>query len=301
MDRYVAMQCFCRVVEVGSLTGAAKQLGLSNAVVTKYVKFLEAWTQARLLARTSRALQVTPAGRSFYEYCARVLADTEVTLATVRDGERALAGRLVVSMPVSLSLAYLHDHVHAFHRRHPAIELEVRLDDQDADLVREGIDVALRAHASLEDSSLVAIPLVALDRVVCAAPAYWREHGRPEAPAELSRMNCLVYLLSRDADTWRFDGPDGPVIVRVHGTFAANNSLMIVDALKRGLGVGLVPRVIVEADLADGTLEAALTGYSTESRTLHAVYPSRRHVPERARALVEFLRRRLARPALRAE
>jgi DNA-binding transcriptional LysR family regulator len=300
MDRYVAMQCYCRVVEAGSLAGAAKQLGLSNAVVTKYVKFLEAWTQARLLARTSRSLQVTPAGRSFYDYCTRVLADTEATLASVRGAEGALAGRLVVAMPVSLSLAYLHDHVHAFQRRHPAIELEVRLDDRDTDLVREGVDVALRAHASLEDSSLVAVPLVTFDRVVCAAPDYWHRHGKPAAPADLERMNCLVYVLGRDAGTWRFDGPDGPAVVRVRGTFAANNSLLIVDALRRGLGVGLVPRVIVEADLADGTLEPALAGYATESRTLHAVYPSRRHVPERARAFVEFLRGRLRRPALAA-
>jgi DNA-binding transcriptional LysR family regulator len=299
MDRYVAMQCYCRVVEAGSLAAAAKQLGVSNAVVTKYVKFLEGWTQARLLARTSRSLQVTPAGRAFYDYCSRVLADTEATLASLRGAEGALAGRLVVAMPVSLSLAWLHDHVHAFQRRHPAIEMEVRLDDRDTDLVREGVDVALRAHAALEDSSLVAVTLASLQRVVCAAPAYWERHGKPSVPADLERLNCLVYSLGRDARTWRFEGPHGASVVRVRGTFAANNSLLIADAMRRGLGVGLVPRVLVEGDLADGRLEAALPTYATEARSLYAVYPSRRHAPERARAFVEFLRDRLRGPERR--
>lgn len=298
MDRYVAMECFRRIVEAGSLAAAAKQLGLSSAVVTKYVKFLEGWTQARLLARTSRSLQVTSAGRTFFDYCTRVLADTETMLADVRGAEGALSGRIVVAMPVSLSLAWLHDHAHAFQRHHPAIELELRLDDRDTDLVREGIDVALRAHSSLEDSGLVAVPLAKLERVVCAAPSYWRAHGRAVVPADLERMNCLVYVLGRDAASWRFDGPQGPSTVRVRGTFAANNSLMIVDALRRGLGVGLVPRVMVESELADGRLQAALTEYTVEARTLHAVYPSRHHVPARARAFVEFLRSSLARPAL---
>lgn len=297
LDRYVAMQCYCRVVEAGSLAAAAQQLAVSNAVVTKYVKQLEAWTQARLLARTTRSLQVTPAGREFYDYCRRVLEDTDRTLAEMRDAGTALRGRLVVAMPVSLSLAWLHEHVHAFLDRHPAIELELRLDDRDTDLVREGIDVALRAHASLEDSSHVAVPLAAIPRTVCAAPSYWRAHGKPAVPADLERMNCLGYLLGHDAGAWRFEGAGGVHTVRVRGTFAANNSLLIVDALRRGLGVGLVPRVIVEQELADGRLESALDDYATESRRLHAVYASREHVPARARAFVEFLRGRLRAPA----
>lgn len=293
MDRYVAMQCYVRVVEAGSLAAAAQQLALSNAVVTKYVKFLESWTQARLLARTTRALQVTPAGREFYEYCRRVLEDTDRTLASLQEAGDALRGRLVVAMPVSLSLAWLHDHVHTFQQRHPAVELEVRLDDRDADLVREGIDVALRAHAALDDSSHVAVPLCTITRVVCAAPSYWRAHGTPTVPADLERLNCLTYVLGRDAGAWRFAGAGGTHTVRVHGTFGANNSLLIVDALRRGLGVGLVPRVLVAAELAAGRLEAALESYATEDRRLYAVYASREHVPARARAFVDFLRSRL--------
>lgn len=296
MDRYVAMQCFARVVEAGSLAAAAQQLGVSNAAVTKYVKFLEAWTQSRLLSRTSRSFHVTPAGREFHAYCVRVLADTERMLADIREAGDALRGHLVVSAPVSLSLAWLHEHVHAFQQRHPAIELEMRLDDRDVDLVREGVDVALRAHADLEDSSLVAVPLRSLERVVCAAPSYWRIHGKPGTPADLERMNCLAYLLGRDAGTWRFQGAEGAVTVRVRGTFSANNSLLIVDALRRGIGVGLVPRVIVQSELADGSLEPALGDYPTESRRLYAVYASREHVPARVRGFVEFLRGRLRDP-----
>lgn len=297
MDRYVAMQCFCRVVEAGSFAGAAKSLGWSNAVVTKYVQFLESWTQTRLLARTTRAMRVTPAGERFYDYCRRVLADTEATLDAVREPDAALDGRLVVAAPVSLSLSYLHDHLHAFRRRHPAIVLEVRLDDRDTDLVRDGVDVALRGRASLDDSGLVALPLCRLQRVLCASPAYFSKRPRPAHPRDLEHLDCLVYTLGSDANAWRLEDASGEAhTVRVDGTFRANNTLLIVDALRRGLGVGLVPRATVQRELADGTLVTLLDGCTAEPRTLYAVYPSRRHLPERARALVEFLKDRLRDP-----
>jgi DNA-binding transcriptional LysR family regulator len=291
------MQCFCRVIESGSFAGAAKSLGWSNAVVTKYVQFLESWTQTRLLARTTRAMRVTPAGERFYEYCRRVLADTEATLESVRGPGTAVDGRLVVAAPVSLSLTFLHDHLHAFRRRHPAVVLEVRLDDRDTDLVRDGVDVALRGRAALDDSGLVAVPLAALERVVCASPTYLATRPRPTHPRDLAHLDCLVYTLASDASTWQFEHPSGEVHpVKVDGTFRANNTLMVVDALRRGLGVGLVPRATVERELADGSLVTLLDGYTAPPRTLYAVYPSRRHLPERARALVEFLKERLREP-----
>lgn len=294
MDTQQALHCFCRVVETGSLAAAARDLDLSPSVVTKTVQSLEDWTASRLLARTTRRMQLTEAGERFYAYARRVLADTEQTLASIRAARGEVSGRLVIASPVSLTIAFLAEHLHAFQAEHPAVELELRLSDRPVDLVREGVDIALRGQAQLDDSSLVATPLMVMQRTLVAAPAYWQRHGKPVHPSELARLNCLPYLLGSDALRWQFDGPDGRHHVDVRGSFRADNSLLLVDALLRGVGVGLVPTVMMAAPLADGRLEAALTDYRTEPRSVHAVYVSREHLPEKVRSFVRFLKARLA-------
>jgi len=258
MERHQALLSFCRVVETGGFAAAARDLDLSPSMVTKTIQQLEAWTGSRLLARTTRRMQLTEAGEQFYAYCRRVIEDTERTLGAIRAATGQPAGRLVLAVPVSLTLSYLKEHLHAFQAAHPAIELELRLSDRPVDLVRDGVDLALRGQAQLEDSSLVAVPLMTLERAVAASPAYWRHHGKPAAPLDLSAHNCLVYLLGSDATSWQFDGPDGPRTVEVRGSLRADSSLLLIDAMLRGVGVGLVPRVMMQAELAEGRLLTAL-------------------------------------------
>lgn len=292
MDRHLAMQCFCRVVETGSFAAAARDLDCSRSVVTKYVQYLEDWTQSRLIARTTRAMQLTQAGEQFYEYCKRVVRDTEDTLGAIRDAGATPTGRLVVAAPVSITLGWLGDLLHDFASEHPAIELEVRLSDHASDLVREGIDVALRGRGPLEDSSLVAVPLCSLERAVAAAPSFWKQHGLPAHPRDLQPRHCLPYLLGSDAFHWRFTGPDGVHSLMPAGRIRTDNSLLLLDAMRRGLGVGLVPTVLL--DKAGASLQRVLTEWRTEPRNLFAVYASRRYPPARTTALVRYLRRRLA-------
>lgn len=294
MDSREALRCFCRVVETGSLAAAARDLDLSPSVVTKTVQLLEEWAASRLLARTTRRMQLTEAGERFYAYARRVLADTEQTLAALRTGREAVGGRLVVAAPVSLTLAHLAAHLHAFQSAHPDVELELRLSDRPVDLLREGVDLAVRGRAQLDDSSLVAVPLMVMQRGVAAAPAYWNRHGRPAHPRELAGHHCLPYLGGSDALRWQFDGPDGRHVVEVHGRFRADNSLLLVDAMIRGIGVGLVPLPMMAGALADGRLEAVLPEHRVEPRGVWAVYPSREHLPEKVRAFVQFLKERLA-------
>ena len=294
MDRHLALQCFCRVVETGGFAAAARDLDYSPSMVTKYIQHLEEWTGSRLLARTTRRMQLTEAGERFYAYCRRVLDDTERTLGAIRTARGELSGRLVLAVPVSLTLAFLKDHLHAFQVAHPGIELELRLSDRPVDLVREGIDVALRGRAQLDDSSLIALPLMVIQRAVAAAPDYWRQHDKPEQPSGLAAHNCLPYLLGTDATCWHFDGPDGPQAVEIRGNFRADNSLVLIDAMVRGVGVGLVPRVMMRTEIAEGRLETALDDWRAEPRELFAVYPSREHLPERVSTLLRFLKGRLA-------
>jgi DNA-binding transcriptional LysR family regulator len=264
----------------------------SRSVVTKYVQYLEDWTRSRLLSRTTRSMQLTPAGEQFYAYCKRVVEDTDETLGALRDEGGKARGRLVVAAPVSLTLSWLGDHLHAFAAEHPAIELEVRLSDHTSDLVREGIDVALRGTGLLEDSSFVAMPLALFERVVVAGPGYWKRHGKPRHPRELRPQDCLPYLLGSDATRWRFFGPEGEHDVHVEGRIRTDNTLFLLDALRRGLGVGLVPAVMVRP--GGEPLEPALADWRVEPRNLYAVYPSRRYLPARTTALVRFLKSRLS-------
>ncbi|GCL63688.1 LysR family transcriptional regulator [Pseudaquabacterium pictum] len=298
MDRHHAMHCFCRVVETGSFAAAARDLDVTRSVVTRTIQELEAWTASRLLERTTRTMQLTEAGDRFYAYCRRVLQDTEQTLSAMRSARAGLAGRITVSTPVSLTLSFLSDHLLAFQAAHPALELDLRLSDKPVDLVREGVDLALRGRAALEDSSLVAVPLMTLPRLVCASPGYWQRHARPEHPQALVQHDCLSYVLGSDASRWEFDGPDGHHAVDVRGRLRSDNSLLLIDALRQGLGVGLVPEPMARRALAAGELELALGDYRAEPRTLYAVYPSRDHLPERVRALVRFLKERLPAPAV---
>lgn len=294
MDRHLALQCFCRVVETGGFAAAARDLDYAPSMVTKYVQYLETWTGSRLLARTTRRMQLTEAGERFYAYCRRVLDDTDETLGALRVAAGSLSGRLAVAVPVSLTLSFLKDPLHAFQAAHPGVELELRLSDRPVDLVRDGIDVALRGQVQLEDSSLVAVPLMTMERAVAASPDFWRRHGKPRQPSDLDGRHCLPYLLGSDSTRWQFDGPEGIQVVEPRGAFRADNSLLLVDAMRRGIGVGLVPRVMMKTELESGTLETTLDDWRTEARRLFAVYPSREHLPQRVRALVRHLQQALA-------
>jgi DNA-binding transcriptional LysR family regulator len=296
MDRHQSLQCFCRVVETGSFAAAARDLDVARSVVTRTIQELEAWTASRLLERTTRTMQMTEAGERFYAYCRRVLQDTEQTLSAMSSARGELSGRITVSTPVSLTLSFLNEHLLAFQAAHPAVELDLRLSDKPVDLVREGVDLALRGRAQLEDSSLVAVPLMTIHRVVCASPAYWARHGKPVHPAALTQHECLSYVLGSDASRWDFHGDDGHHSIEVRGRLRSDNSLLLIHALRKGLGVGLVPEAMARAALAAGELEVALADFRAEPRTLFAVYPSRDHLPERVRALVRHLKERLPAP-----
>ncbi len=292
MDRHQAILCFCRVVETGSFAAAARDMDCSRSVVTKYVQYLEGWTSSRLLSRTTRSMELTQAGNQFYSYCRRVVEDTNETISAIRDAGGRPRGRLVVAAPISLSLAWLGTHLQDFCECHPDVELEVRLSDRSSDLVREGIDVALRGTGHLHDASFIAVPLALMERSLVASPAFWRRHGKPNHPGEVDPRYCLPYLTGSDAFQWRFFGPGGEHTVNVGGRFRTDNSLMLLEAVKRGLGASLMLDILLarERDL----LEAAMPEYRAEPRSLYAVYPSRRYLPATTSALIQFLKSRLA-------
>jgi len=295
MDALTDIAVFVRVVERGSFTLAAGDLELSRAVVSKYLSRLEERLGARLLNRTTRRLSLTEAGAALFEASRGALERIEEAEAAIAHLQAQPRGRLRVSAPMSFGILHLGPALAEFARAHPAITLDVRLDDRFVNLVEEGIDVAVRIGA-LTDSSLIARKLATTRAVACASPAYLAESGEPETPEDLASHNCLVYSYLATANVWRFTAPDGREIpVAINGNLRINNGIVLAEAAVAGQGVLVSPSFYVAPLLRDGRLKRILAKYRLKELGIHAVYPQRDHVPPKVRAFVDFLAQRFGR------
>lgn len=288
MDKFAAMEVFVAVVEAGSFARASERLGVSTTTASRLVSALEAHLDARLLHRTTRRLNLTDAGRVYYQHCTSLLSDLAEAEAAVSADNRIASGLLRVSAPVSFGTRHLAAVLPQFRQQQPNVSLELSLNDRVVDLVEEGHDLAIRISGQLANS-LVARPLAPIRLVVCAAPTYLERHGRPETPDDLSRHQCLLYSYSDPIDQWSFLGPGGPRQVSVNGFLTANNGDVLRTAALAGEGIVRQPSFIVGEDLLSGRLVPLLEPYAAPSQMAYAVYPSRRHLAARVRAFIDFL------------
>ena len=278
---------FARVVGTGSLSAAARDLGMSTAVVSRRLASLEARLGVRLVNRTTRSLHLTDEGAAYYETCTRVLADIEEADAAVSAGRAEPRGVLRVALPASFGNQHVAPLVPKFAQRYPDVQLALSLSDRAVNVVEEGFDLAVRI-AELADSSLAARKLAPNRRVVCASPEYLRRHGTPRTPEDLARHNCLA---TDFAMTWEYRDPQGkPGSVRVSGRYACDNWEVLRDWAVAGLGVALKSTWDVRRHLEEGRLVSLLPGYTFATDVaIYAVYPHRRHLPAKTRAFIEFL------------
>lgn len=289
MDRLTALQVFRQVAERNSFAEAGRRLGLSPAAVSKNIAELEAHVGVRLINRTTRRMALTEEGRIYLEHVTRgldALVEADQALCPVK---AAPSGTLRVSAPMTVTLTRLSAAIPGFLARHPDLRLDLHLDDRRVDLIREGFDLAVRGSDRLEDSSLIARKLAVMPHVLCAAPSYFKTHGKPQAPADLKALNCIRFSLSGHADAWEFSKNGHTESIAVKGQYSVSSSLAVRDALRGGLGLSLMPRPYVEDDLKAGRLQAALEDWATVETTLYAVYPSRQHVAPKLRAFLDFL------------
>lgn len=294
MNQLQAMRVFRRTVELGSFSAVAKEDGLSNAVVSKYVNQLEATLGTRLINRTTRQMSLTEAGQLYYATCVSVLDELDEASRRIQDVVSTPRGRLRLNAPMSFGLLHLSPALPAFMKQYPEIEVDLALGDQHQDVVGEGFDLALRIRAALPDSTLVAREIATVRRVLCAAPEYLARHGTPRHPHELQAHNCLAYSLASDSDHWVFEGAGQRHAVEVKGAFRSNNSLAILDALLAGTGIALVPTFIAGDALRRGALLPLLPGYAADARTLYAVHPGMRASTQKTQLLVRFLAERFS-------
>jgi DNA-binding transcriptional LysR family regulator len=277
---------FARVVSCGGLSAAGRELGLSPAMISKRLAQLEAKLGARLLNRTTRQVTLTDVGQHFYEKVEAILAAIEDAESFVTGQAGGARGVLRISAPTSFGRMHLAPHLKAFLDAHPSLSLELNLTDEFIDLVAANVDVAIRI-AALADSSLVAQRLAPNRRVLCATPAYLREHGTPNDLDDLRRHR----LLAATAQTqWRLEGPEGPETIRVQSFIRTNSSEVVRETVLASLGVAMRSTWDVSQELKSGTLSIVLPHYRGSSDVaIYALHPSRQLVSPNVKAFTQFL------------
>jgi len=287
LDRVTGMRVFVRAVSAGSLSAAGRQLNMSPAMATKHVDALEAHLGVKLLHRTTRRLSLTQAGSDYLEACLRILPEIDEAEASVASQRVEARGLLRMNVPLSFGARYIAPLLPMFSQRHPAVRVELGLNDSQVDLIDGGWDMAVRI-GRLADSSLQARKLADCPLVVCAAPAYLDKRGVPRKVAELAQHNCLSYTISQSKE-WTF-GRDGGTRVTVGGDLLANNGTALVAAAIGGQGVIYQPQFIVAGALQRGELVVLeLDEPPMELGGIHLLYPPDRRPPAKVRAMADFL------------
>lgn len=292
------MAIFARVVDAGSFSAAAADLGLSKSAVSKAVARLEDRLGSRLLNRTTRKLSLTEAGALYYDGCRRMLSEAETADQAVTRLATAPRGRLRVNAPMSFGTLHVAPCLPDFLARFPDLDIDLTLEDRPVDLVKEGYDLAVRI-GSLPDSSLVAQRLGPNRRLLCAAPGYLAEQGAPARPEALVDHACLIYSYASEGPLWRFRSAEGEVQLRLSGRLRINNGDALRAAALAGGGIALLPSFLVGDDLRAGRLLRVLPDWQDAyEAAIHAVYPASRNLSPKVRAFVDFLAERFGRAEL---
>ncbi len=295
MDRALEMQVFCTVVDKGSFVGAAEPLTMSKAAISRYVSGLEERLGARLLHRTTRRLALTDEGRQFYHQAREVLAMMDEAEEAVSSSSPEASGVLRVNAPVSFGVLHLAPVWADFMRAHPKVELEISLSDRLVDLVDEGIDAAIRI-ARMENSSLVGRRLASTRMCLCASPAYLASHPPIRTLQDIEQHGVVAYSNFASGNEWDFEGPQGSESVSTHSVVRCNNGDTCRAITLAGGGISLQPSFMVAQDLRRGDLVELIPEYRSIELGIYVVYPTRKHLPAKVRALISFLVERFAHP-----
>jgi DNA-binding transcriptional LysR family regulator len=288
MSQFEEMRTFVRIVEAGSISKAAEQLGIAKSGVSRRLTDLEGRLGVRLINRTTRRSSLTEAGRSYYAGAVKLMADVAELDASTADAEASLKGRLRLAVPLSFGLAHLAPAIDEFLREHPGLELDVDFSDRQVDLVERGVDLAIRI-AQLEDSNLQARRLCPIRLLLCASPAYLEAHGRPQRPVDLEDHRLLRYAASGGSAIRLPDGEGGEVLVQAVAPIVANNGDFLRDMAVAGQGITLIPSFIAWQALAVGDLVEIMPGHAPRPLNAWAVYPRNRYLSLRARLFIDFL------------
>ncbi len=288
MQRFAAMECFVRVIEAGSFSGAARVLRVGQPAVSKTVAQLEEHLGVRLLLRSTHGLTPTEAGRNYYDRARRALEEAEEAELAARGAGTALTGRLRISAATTFARLHVMPHLGSFLHHHPALEIDVILDDRNIDLIAEGVDLALRM-GQLPDSQLLARKLGSSPRLVLATPEYLDAAGTPQIPTDLSRHQAIIYDRAGGGSDWTFRRGEQAETVRLTGRLAVNAAEGVREAVFAGLGLTVSSTWMFSPELASRRVVSVLDDWQLPGVDLWAVSPGGRQMSAKARAFTGFL------------
>src|ERR1700733_8910977 len=287
MDLINGLRTFIRVVETGSFSAVAREENSSQSAVTRQVAQLEEHFGVRLFHRSTRKLSLTDEGQDLVTRARHLLEEAEDLEDTFGKDGGTPTGLVRIGIPVGAAIMMVPDFTGLL-ARYPGLAVELVVSEQMDDLIAERLDLALRFGQS-PDTSLVSRALATLGSAPVAAPAYLERYGAPEHPSDLLNHTCIIQDTGPDSNHWVFAGPDGPVDVEVASAFRSNNSLVVRQAAVSGYGIALLGDPLTINDIRSGRLYRLLPNYAARRRQAFIVYPSRRHLAQRTRLVIDFL------------
>lgn len=294
MDTIRSLRCFVRAVELGSLSAVAREEGSTQPTVSKLMAALERDLGVRLLERSTTSLQPTPQGSRFYQRAQGVLAEYQEAVAEARGQTETPAGLIRVNAPAAFGQFRLNALLAPFLAQYPQVDIELILDDRMVDLVKEGVDIAVRQGRDLPPDA-IARRVAVSPRQLVAAPSYLQAHGKPRTPQDLARFDYIRFAWLADGDVLTLHKGDQIETVLTQGRYRVNNALAIRESLAAGGGIGLCPLWLVQDLLDSGELVRVLPSWHGQPQPVHLLSPSRRYQPMRARLLLDYLSTHIAR------
>jgi DNA-binding transcriptional LysR family regulator len=287
------MLVFARVAHTGSFTAAAAGLGMPKSTVSRKVTELETRLKARLLNRTTRKVSLTDAGRTYYDYCARIVGEIE-------DAERAVSNlqevqRGVLRLTTGPNVSFLSPILNDYLRRYPEVQVEVFCTGRTVDLIEERFDLAIRA-GTLGDSTLVARSLGKVRWFLVGAPAYLKKHGRPGSIEDLQQHHCIMFGTAAGGATLRLESAGKTAHVQPPSRLLVNDFDLVHAAARAGLGLALLPAYLCLDDIRAKRLERVLRDWEAPAVPVHVVYPSARHISPKVKTFVDHLQERTTPP-----
>ncbi|TDF82738.1 LysR family transcriptional regulator [Pseudomonas sp. H9] len=282
------LAAFAVLMDAGSFTLAAQQLGWSKGQLSKRISALETSHSVKLLHRTTRRLSLTAAGAMLLpqaQALVRQMDGARQTLAMLKD---ELAGPVRITVPVSLGETIFEGLLLEFNQRYPDLQLELELNNGYRDLLADGFDLAIRTEVD-DDARLVARPVLAMQELTCASPMYLEQHGVPDSPSQLSAHQCLLNSHYTGREEWLYHQQHELLRVQVSGSFASNHYSLLKKAALLGAGIARLPSYMLHAELADGRLQWLLRDYQTRSVPLFLVHPYQGRMPKRVQVLADYL------------
>jgi DNA-binding transcriptional LysR family regulator len=290
MDRFKELTTFMEVARCGSLSAAARDEGVTPAMIGRRIDQLEMRLSVKLFRRSTRAVTLTDEGLHFLEDVHRIVEELEHAEERTARGAAGAAGRLVVSAPTAFGRRHIAPHLPQLMRDYPQLSITLHLSERLVDLKNERVDVAIRI-ADLRNVDLVAVKLAENRRVVCASPDYLAAHGAPKTLEELSRHECLITATEDGiSDTWHFQQGGVARAIKVAGRLHCNDGAMLTQWAIAGAGIASRSTWEVSDDIKHGRLVTTLDAFSSPGNNIYAVYPERRHLPGKVRVFIDYLK-----------